>query len=79
MPGAVIELNATIVGAGVSDQALLMCQRYLPGLRTPDNVAAQLAHIANQGLQTQQLINNTSMNNSDWGTLVPQSSLNNWN
>ena len=56
-PASVMDVPAALPTTSVIDQALDICRRYLPGLRAPDTVANQLAHIANQGVQTQQLIN----------------------
>ena len=59
-PASILELTAAITPTSVNDQGLELCRRYLPGLRTPDNVSNQLAHLAQQGVQTQQLITTTS-------------------
>lgn len=56
LPGSVVDISAALTLANVTDQALDLCRKYLPGLRTLDNVSNQLVHLANQGLQTQQLI-----------------------
>ena len=60
LSASVLELTAAITPVSVNDQGLELCRRFLPGLRAPDNVASQLAHLAQQGIQTQQLITTTS-------------------